>query len=212
MRPLNAFPAWAFRFWRARDGMIATEFALVLPIMIALYFGMITFSDGFAVKQRVQSLARTAADLVGRLPASPTGGPPTVNAAEISNVAAAAAAVLAPYDPAGATLALASVVVRMNSGNLEGRVCWSTARRIENRSTVSTTAVPARLAKDAIVTVPQGFRTAGTSYLISEVRHVYRPIVGHAISGDVSFDDRVPWPVRGGQQVVMQGQAPCPVN
>jgi Flp pilus assembly protein TadG len=212
MRSLNDFRSSTSRFWRARDGMIATEFALVLPILVALYLGTITFSDGFAVKQRVQSLSRTAADLVGRLPASSTGGPPMVNAAEITNVAKASAALLAPYDPAGATLALASVVVRLNSGNLEGRVCWSAARRVENRTTVSSTAVPAHLATNALVPVPPGFQTPGSAYLVSEVRHVYRPVIGHAITGDVQFTDNVSWPVRAGQQVVLQGQAPCPVN
>jgi Flp pilus assembly protein TadG len=199
-------------FWGARSGMIATEFALVLPLLVTLYFAMLTFSDGFAVKQRVQSVARTAADLVGRLPTSPTGSPPVVNAAEITNVSKAAAAVLAPYDPAGATVALASVVVRLNAGNLEGRVCWSAARRIENRSTVAEMAVPASMAKNALVTVPPGYQVPGMAYLLSEVHHVYRPVIGHAITGDVDLSDKVPWPVRAGQQVVWQGQAPCPVN
>jgi len=199
-------------FWRACDGMIATEFALVLPFLVALYFGMLTFTDGFAVKQRVQSVARTAADLVGRLPASSTGGPPTIDATEVTNIAKAAAAVLAPYDPSGASVALASIVVRLNSGKLEGRVCWSAARRIDSRSRVSVMAVPASLAQNAVVNVPAGFQTAGMTYLVSEVQHVYRPMIGHAITGDVTLSDRLPWPVRAGQQVVWQGQAPCPVS
>jgi Flp pilus assembly protein TadG len=200
------------RFWHAGDGMIATEFALVLPFLVTLYFGMLTFTDGFALKQRVQSVARTAADLVGRLPASSSGGPATVNATEITNVAKAAAAVLAPYDPSGASVTLASVVVRLNSGKPEGRVCWSAARRIDSRSSVSVVAAPAYLAQNAVVTVPAGFQTPGMAYLVSEVKHVYRPIIGHAIMGDVTFADQVPWPVRTGQQVAWQGQAPCPVN
>ncbi len=95
-------------FCRAREGMIATEFALVLPMMVTLYFGVLTFSDGFALKQRVQSLSRTAADLVSRITPPAIGTPPSVNATEITNVAQAAASVLAPYDPAGATITLAS--------------------------------------------------------------------------------------------------------
>jgi Flp pilus assembly protein TadG len=212
MRSLYALGRRIGRFCRSRDGMIATEFALVLPLLVTLYFAMITFSDGFAIKQRVQSVARTAADLIGRIPSSPTGAAPTVNATEVTNVAKAAAAVLAPYDPSGATLAIASVVVRLNSGNLEGRVCWSAARRIESTTTVTDTAVPPHLAKNAVVTVPPGFQSPGMAYLVSRVQHVYKPVVGHAITGDVSFVDTVPWPVRAGQQVVWQGQAPCPIN
>jgi Flp pilus assembly protein TadG len=200
------------RFCRAREGIAATEFALVLPLMITLYFGVITFSDGFAVKQRLQFLARTAADLVGRLPSSPTGALPTINAAEITNVALASAAILTPYDPAGLTIALASVVVRLNNGNLEGRVCWSAARKIVNQSTVATAAIPAHLAQNALVAVPAGFAVPGASYLVSEVGHVYTPVVGHAITGDVQLTDRVPWPVRSGQQIAWQGQAPCPAT
>lgn len=212
MRNLQAIGRRVARFCHSRDGMIATEFALVLPLLVTLYFGMLTFSDGFAIKQRVQTVARTAADLIGRLPSSATGGPPTVTATEVTNVAKAAAAVLAPYDPSGATVAIASVVVRLNSGNLEGRVCWSAARRVESRSTVTDTAVPPHLAKNAVVTIPPGFQSPGMAYLVSQVQHIYRPVIGHAITGDIAFMDTVPWPVRAGQQVVWQGQAACPTS
>jgi Flp pilus assembly protein TadG len=212
MNALDALKGSVARFCRGREGIAATEFALVLPLMVTLYFGVITFSDGFAVKQRLQSLSRTAADLIGRLPSSPTGAPPTINAAEVSNVALASAAILAPYDPAGLTIAVASVVVRLNNGNLEGRVCWSAARKVMNRSTVATAAVPAYLAQNVLVAVPPGFAVPGTSYLVSEVRHVYTPVVGHAITGKIELTDRVPWPVRSGQQIVWQGQAACPAT
>jgi Flp pilus assembly protein TadG len=212
MTALRAIWASVARFCREREGIAATEFALVLPLMVTLYFGVITFSDGFAVKQRLQSLSRTAADLVGRLPSSPTGALPTINAAEVTNVALASAAILAPYDPAGLTIALASVVVRLNNGNLEGRVCWSAARRIVDRSTAATATVPARLTQNALIPVAPGFAVPGASYLISEVRHVYTPVIGHAITGNVELLDQVPWPVRSGQQIVWQGQPACPAT
>jgi Flp pilus assembly protein TadG len=200
------------RFRRAPEGVAATEFALILPMAVTLYFGVITFSDGFAIKQRLQSLSRTAADLVGRLPSSPSGAPPSINAAEVTNVAKASAAILNPYEPAGLTIALASVVVRLNGGAVEGRVCWSAARRVVNRSTLTSAAVPAHLSPNAVVAVPQGFKTPGAAFVLSEVQHVYKPVVGHAVTGDVAFTDAVPWPVRSGQQVVWEGQGPCPAS
>jgi len=199
-------------FRGAEDGIAATEFAFALPIMITLYFGVVTVADGFAMKQRVETLSRTAADLVGRLPATATGGNPTINDTEISNVAQAAASTLAPYDPSGLVITLAHVVVRLNGTNPQGVVCWSAARRVESRSSLVATAVPAAWAKGAVVQVPAGLRRPGLSYVLSEVRHTYTPVVGNALIGEVGLQSQAPWPVRSGQQIVWQGQAACPIS
>jgi hypothetical protein len=63
--------------------------------------------------------------------------------------------------------------------------------------------------KDKVVVVPEGYRQEGTSYIIGVTRHTYKPVVGHAITGDIDFRDELPWPVRNVQQVAWEGQSPC---
>ena len=197
-------------FRRDVGGSIAIEFAMTVPLMVTVYFGVVTFGNGFAVKQRLEMLSRTVVDLAGRLPPVPPNYNSQINAAEVTNIANAAAAIMAPYDARGLTMTIASIVVRPNGSGVEGRVCWSSTRRVDASGAVVTANVPQKYAVNAVVAVPEGYRIAGNSYLVSAVTQTYRPVIGHAITGDIDLEDTVPWPSRNGRQVVWQGQAACP--
>jgi Flp pilus assembly protein TadG len=196
---------WARRFKSAKRGSVTVEFALVLPIMLTIYFGLVTITDGYAIKQRVELTSRTISDLTGRMKTD------TINDADVTNVATASATIMAPYDSNGMVMTLASVVVRKNGANLQGQVCWSASRRVDG-SNLSSTTPPVELTKGKAVVVPDGFRQEGTSYVLADVRQVYKPVVGHAISGDIELHDLLPWPVRNVQQVTWEGQGPCPLT
>jgi Flp pilus assembly protein TadG len=193
------------RFLSADNGVVAVEFAMILPIMVTLYFGLTTITHGYATKQRIELASRTMSDLTGRLKTE------TINDAEVTNVALASTAIMAPYDSNGMTIALASVVVRKKGDKVEGRVCWSAARKVQSGALVTATPPP-ELTKDQIVLVPEGYRQDGTSYIVSVTRHTYKPVVGHAITGDIEFRDELPWPVRNVQQVIWEGQGACPIT
>lgn len=49
------------RFWTARDGAIAVEFALVFPVFLLIVFGIIVYGSYLAVVHGVQQLAAEAA-------------------------------------------------------------------------------------------------------------------------------------------------------
>ena len=52
------------RFLSDRKGVAAVEFALVVPLMIALYLGTVEMSGGIAINKKVSRVAGTVADLV----------------------------------------------------------------------------------------------------------------------------------------------------
>jgi Flp pilus assembly protein TadG len=193
------------RFSRAEDGVAAVEFALILPVMLTTYFGIATLAEGYASKQRIELVSRTVSDLTGRVKSD------VINAAEINNIATASAAIMAPYETDGMVITLASIVVRKKGSGVEGRVCWSASRRVSHGTLVTVTP-PAGFAPNTVVTVPEGYKLASSSYIVSEVKHTYRPVVGDAITGDIAFRDEVPWPVRNVQQIAWEGQAACPVT
>jgi Flp pilus assembly protein TadG len=199
-------------FRRETRGSITIEFAMSVPVMITVYFGVVTFGNGFATKQRLETLSRTVADLAGRLPPVAPTYTSVINATEVTNIATAAAAIMAPYDARGLTMTLASIVVRPQGSSVVGKVCWSASRRVAADGTLETVAVPAQYTVNAVVTVPEGYRIAGNSYLVSDVEQVYRPVIGHAITGDINLRDTVPWPSRNGLQVIWQGQPACPTT
>jgi Flp pilus assembly protein TadG len=74
------------------DGTAAVEFALLLPVMITLFFGVVESSMALLCRADVSMMASTAGDLIAQANAATT--------ADISNVYSAAGTVLYPYyDP-----------------------------------------------------------------------------------------------------------------
>lgn len=59
LRPLT-------RFLRERGGTAATEFALVLPVLIAAYLGAISSFEGFQARKNVTKASTTVVDLITR--------------------------------------------------------------------------------------------------------------------------------------------------
>ena len=65
-------PAPTARFARNQDGVAAIELALILPIMLLLFMGLIDVSGLLSEGRRVSQSANTVADLVTRLPTPTT--------------------------------------------------------------------------------------------------------------------------------------------
>ena len=56
-----------FRRWRGcRSGVAAVEFALLLPVMVALFFGLVELSDAMTVNRKVAIAANTLSDLAAQ--------------------------------------------------------------------------------------------------------------------------------------------------
>src|SRR5882724_10887062 len=77
------------RFARDSRGAAAVEFALVTPLMLTMYFGMVELSSGVAIDRKVTLVSRTLSDLVAQATA--------VTNTDISNVFNASSAMMTPY-------------------------------------------------------------------------------------------------------------------
>src|SRR6478752_5283206 len=91
------------QFGRDRRGVSAVEFAMLLPLMVALYLGGVEISTGIAIDRKVTVVARTLADLVSQAS--------SVNTTDVNNILAASAAVVAPYDDSKLKITVTSVKV-----------------------------------------------------------------------------------------------------
>lgn len=128
--------ARAARFLRNRAGVAAVEFALILPVMLGLYFGCVVLSQGLDAGRKTQLLSRTLADLTAQqLPGQDTSGTcasytsvPCVEDSVLSNYFGAATKVLFPFG--GATNMTISEIIfdnvsATNTACCVARVMWS---------------------------------------------------------------------------------------
>ena len=65
-------PVLLSRFARNQDGVAAIEMALILPVMLLLFMGLIDISGALTEGRRVSQSVSTVADLVTRLPTPTT--------------------------------------------------------------------------------------------------------------------------------------------
>src|SRR5262245_49896006 len=75
-----------------RRAIAATEFAVIVPLMLVLFFGTVEFSSGIAVDRKVTMVARTLSDLTSQ--AAPNV---SVGDTYLQNVFTASIAIMAPY-------------------------------------------------------------------------------------------------------------------
>ncbi|MGU3664447.1 TadE/TadG family type IV pilus assembly protein [Methylobacterium sp. A49B] len=175
-------------------GVSAIEFALILPVMLTLLFGITEFGRAFDHYRKVTLLARTLADITSQ---GDTQTP--MAAATLSDIFASAKLVLTPYPNSTAQIVISALGVAADGSGQLPRVCSSYA-------TSNGTARAVGAATD--LKVPEGFQLAGMRYVLAEVSVPYPALFGSNImrlvggaNNQFTFKASVPWPTRGGQAV-----------
>jgi Flp pilus assembly protein TadG len=144
--------------FRDRSGIAATEFAIIVPIMLVMFFGTVELSSGVAVDRKVTLMARTLSDL--------TSQSTYVMDSDLTNFFAASGAIMTPYSSTPTKATISELYIDKIS--LQASVKWSVGSA--PRATGSTVAIPSALA-------------SGGAYLIfSEVSYLYTPAVGYVMS------------------------------
>jgi Flp pilus assembly protein TadG len=169
------FHAWrsALDMFGDRRGIAATEFAVIVPIMLVMFFGTIEFSSGVAADRDVTLMARTFSDL--------TSQSTSVADSDLTNFATASVAILWPYSsppysqPTNATIS----ELYVDPSTLQARVQWSRAATITTSGSV---VLVAGRAVSSVVAIPTQLAVGGTYLLFSEVNYQYVPTVGYVMA------------------------------
>jgi Flp pilus assembly protein TadG len=156
------------RLAKAKDGLAAVEFALLLPVMIILFFGVVEVSLALGCRADVANVASTVADLVAQESAmTPT---------DMTNVFDAADAILYPYSTSAAKITVTSIAYNTTTQSLtSGTVAWSCTQGGTARATNST------------VSLPSGLMTANGSVIMSEITYSYQSPTTKVITGTLSM-------------------------
>ena len=78
-----------WKFWRHEGGVAATEFALVLPFLLTLFYGVIEVTRYILIVQKVEKLTYTVADSVSEST--------TVTKADLDQLFTATADIMSPF-------------------------------------------------------------------------------------------------------------------
>jgi Flp pilus assembly protein TadG len=148
----------SLRFAADRRGSSAVEFALLLPLMLIMYFGSIQITDAISADRQVTLVASTVAEITSQYT--------TVSSTDISNILAAASSVLTPFPVANAKVTLSSVLI---DANATATIDWSATLNGTQRSG-TVTALP-----------PPSLLIPNTSVIWGEAIYNYKPAIGWVI-------------------------------
>jgi len=155
------------------SGVAATEFAVIVPIMLVMFFGLVEFSSGVAANRKVTLVARTLSDL--------TSQSMSVSDTDLSNFGQAGKAIMTPYSSTPATPLKSTISeLYIEPATLNARVQWSRAWTIDASGSV-VFGTSSRNQKD-IVTIPAELKVAGTYLIYSEISYDYVPAVGYVMA------------------------------
>lgn len=142
---------------RDTRGVAAVEFAVILPLVLMLFFGTIEVSTGVAVDRKVIILTRTLSDLISQAQ--------KLDSSDLPNAFNIASAVMAPYSSAPVQAKISQVYIDTDGS---AKVKWGAASNDTARS-----------CNDVVTNlVPSGIRIAGTYLIMSEVSYAYKPVAG----------------------------------
>jgi Flp pilus assembly protein TadG len=152
--------------WYNEKGVSAVEFALIAPLMVFIYFGLIELSLLMRVDQRVTSTASSLGDLTARLV--------TASDADMQELFNAATVTMQPYTAETARMRITSVV---DNGNGETRVAWSDGYNI------------VAYTPDSQITVPNGLVPSPGSVIVAEVEFDYESTLGVVLDASQTMKD-----------------------
>jgi len=152
-------------FFENRSGNAATEFAVLVPLMLVAIFGTVEFSSGLAVDRKVSLVARAIANV--------TSQGTQATSADLTNYFLAGNKIMTPY--AAPNMTITELYIDPSTGN--ARVQWSQGSA--PRAVSSIVAIPSTL----IARNPNTNAINPSQYVIfSEVNTLYKPAVGYVMA------------------------------
>jgi len=152
------------RLMRDRSGVAATEFAMIVPIMLVLFFGVVEFTNGIAAYRDVTLMAHTNSDL--------TSQSKSVQDSDLTNFFSASTGVLYPYatSPTDPHLKMSIVELWVDTSR-QARVQWAV------NSDGSAAPTPG-----TVVNIPTSLHVHNTYVIYSSVMYTYVPTIGYVMN------------------------------
>ena len=154
------------RFARNRRGLAAVEFALILPIMLPMLYGMVELGNIYLLDRKITRAAMIGADLIAQTE--------TVSTSDLTDVMDAIDQIIQPYDPSTRKVVMTQVYYDPDDDRTE--VDWSVARN----TAADVAGTP--------YTLPNNLIESGQSVIVVKFDYTYTPKLAHFV-GDLSISD-----------------------
>ncbi|QOZ66059.1 TadE/TadG family type IV pilus assembly protein [Bradyrhizobium arachidis] len=165
-----------------RRALAATEFAVIVPVMLVMFFGTVEFSSAVAVDRKVTLIARTLSDL--------TSQSIKLADSDMQDAFTASISIVQPYD---ATLVKGTISQIYIDADSIATVQWSKSGTIASGATQATLANSARKAGDKVTSmIPAALLVPSTYLILGEANYTYSPTIGYVLKtslplGDVAY-------------------------
>ncbi|CAA6603548.1 putative TadE family protein [Rhodospirillaceae bacterium LM-1] len=161
---ISSIRKWAGKFGKGR-GTAAVEFALIAPMMIAIYMATVELTALLLIERKIVAATETVADLVSQ--------ESVITPAEVDDVIVAAQRIFDPYSTTSLSINIASVRYNTTSG----------APEIEWQRIVGTTG------GSSVLTQAVGLGQPGEGVVIAYLTYSYTPMFGTLITDTVFLEE-----------------------
>jgi Flp pilus assembly protein TadG len=148
-------------------GAAAVEFALLLPLLVLIYFGVVEVTQGAMAEQRVAHTASAIGDLVAQSS--------SITSAEVADIFTVGDAIMSPYPTSGLQMRVSSLTADKN-GNVT--VAWSQATGM---TALSKGATVSSLATNVV--------NANESVVMGETKYSYQSVFGVVLPQPIVFNE-----------------------
>ena len=153
------------RLKRDQDGAAAVEFALLAPVMVFMYFGLVETCEAILAERKANHVASAVGDLIAQAE--------TLSSSDVTDIFRIGSSVLTPFSTSTLQMRVSSYSPN-SSGNLA--VTWSCASGMSKLSVGSTKTIP--------ITV-----STGDSIILSEVSYQFTSPLRYALPNALTYSE-----------------------
>ncbi len=174
---VNTVRKGRFAFLARDEGAVLVEAAIVIPILLMMFVGMVEFSQAFTARRKVVAVVSTVADLVAQRM--------SVGASDLVDIVSISNSLMAPFSAAPLGITIASVGFDANN-NIA--TLWSCSWSSISGTPSCTEPQQGCSASGASFTLPAGLLTqAGNSIIVAQATYNYKPPIGQFLLGGLTF-------------------------
>jgi Flp pilus assembly protein TadG len=171
------------RRWRGEaGGAAALEFALVLPVIVAIYLGGFELSKALSVYRKVIDMTAQLSSLVSVSPSSVTQG-------QITTDISAASLIMSPYPTTGMII---TVTEMQTAGPTSTPACTAAPCKATVLWSVSSTGAADKIAGTTWTQLPSDLATPNTGYTLVQTYYPYQTTIGaHYLPASIPMSNQL---------------------